>query len=83
MCLGGFAGYGTAMLLSYFVGQRLYPIPYPIRSMAGYAVIAAIFYFAITLIPKDYPVWLHLGISTPLILAFAGLIYWKELRKSR
>lgn len=80
---GGFAGYGTAMLLSYFVGQRLYPIPYPIRSMAGYAVIAAIFYFAITLIPKDYPVWLHLGISTPLILAFAGLIYWKELRKSR
>ena len=80
---GGFAGYGTAMLLSYFVGQRLYPIPYPIRSMAGYAVIAAIFYFAITLIPKDYPVWLHLGISTPLILALAGRIYWKELRKSR
>ena len=79
---GGFAGYGTAMLLSYFVGQRLYPIPYPIRSMAGYTVIAAILYFAITLIPTDYPLWLYLSISTPLILIFAGLIYWKELRKA-
>ncbi|MCR5851451.1 MAG: lipopolysaccharide biosynthesis protein [Bacteroidaceae bacterium] len=79
---GGFAGYGTAMLLSYFVGQRFYPIPYPIRSMAGYAIIAAIFYGAMTCIPSDWPIWLYIGISTLLILAFAGLIYWRELRNS-
>ena len=29
----GVAGYGTAMLLSYFVGQRYYPIRYPLASI--------------------------------------------------
>ena len=78
---GGVAGYGTAMLLSYFVGQRLNPIPYPIRSMAIYVIIAAVFYYAITLIPTEWPMWQYLTISTPLILAYAALIYWRELRK--
>ena len=79
---GGVAGYGTAMLLSYFVGQRIYPIPYPIRSMAAYTVLTAAFYYAITCIPSDAPVWLHLGISTALILILAAIIYWKEIRKA-
>jgi O-antigen/teichoic acid export membrane protein len=78
---GGFAGYGTAMLLSYFVGQQLNPIPYPIRSMAIYTAIAAVFYYAMTLIPTDWQVWQYLAVSTPLILAFAALIYWRELKK--
>ena len=79
---GGVAGYGTAMLLSYFVGQRIYPIPYPIRSMAAYTVLTAAFYYAITCIPADAPVWLHLGISTAFILILAAIIYWKEIRKA-
>ena len=78
---GGFAGYGISMLLSYFVGQKYYPIPYPLRSMAAYAIIAAAFYYAITRIPPDCPQWKHLGISTLLILVFAGIIYWQELKK--
>ena len=77
---GGVAGYGTAMLLSYFVGQKLYPIPYPIWSMAGYTVLTAVFYYAITCIPADAPVWLHLGISTAIILAFAGIVYKREIK---
>ena len=71
------------MLLSYFVGQRLNPIPYPLRSMAAYTVIAALFYWAMTRIPEAWPTWQYLAISTAFILAFAGIIYWKELRKSR
>jgi len=77
---GGVAGYGTAMLLSYFVGQRLNPIPYPLRSLAGYTIVAAVFYYIMTCIPAGWSEWLHLCISTPLILAFAALIYWQELR---
>ena len=77
---GGVAGYGTAMLLSYFVGQRLYPIPYPIRAMAGYTVLTAACYYAITCIPADTPLWLHLGISTAIILAFAGIVYKREIK---
>ena len=78
---GGVAGYGTAMLLSYFVGQKINPIPYPIRSIAIYTAIAALFYYVMTLIPTEWPMWQYLAISTPLILAFAALIYWRELRK--
>ncbi len=78
---GGVAGYGTAMLLSYFVGQRLNPIPYPIRSMAGYTALAAVFYYIMTCIPEAWPEWQYIAISTLLILAFALLIYWRELRK--
>ena len=77
---GGVSGYGTAMLLSYFVGQRLYPIPYPIRAMAGYTVLTAACYYAITCIPADAPLWLHLGISTAIILAFAGIVYKREIK---
>lgn len=78
---GGFAGYGTAMLLSYIVGQRLYPIPYPLRSLAGYTAIAGAFYGAMTLVPSEWPMWQYLAICTLLILAFAAIIYCKELRR--
>ena len=78
---GGFAGYGTAMLLSYIVGQRLYPVPYPLRSLTAYTAIAGAFYGAMTLVPSEWPMWQHLAISTLLILAFAAIIYCKELRR--
>ena len=78
---GGVAGYGTAMLLSYFVGCRLNPIPYPIRSMAGYTAVAAVLYYAMTLFPTDWPMWQSLVLSTFLILAYCAVIYWCELRR--
>ena len=36
---GGFAGYGTAMLISYFVGQKYYPIQYPLKDIFMYVAI--------------------------------------------
>ena len=33
---GGVAGYGTAMVLSYIVGQRKNPIPYTLKDCAFY-----------------------------------------------
>ena len=80
---GGVAGYGTAMLLSYVVGQRLNPIPYPMRSIAAYTATAAALYFAMTLIPAGWPLWQRLALSTLLILAFAAIIYRKEIRIHR
>ena len=43
---GGVAGYGTAMVLSYFVGQKKYPINYDIKGMMKYIVITAGLYLA-------------------------------------
>lgn len=78
---GTLAGYGTSMLLSYFVGQKFYPISYPLRSIAAYTILAAAIYGAMMLIPSSWPEWQYLCISTPLILVFAGVIYRCELRK--
>ena len=80
---GGVGGYGTAMLLSYFVGQKYYPIPYPIGTLAFYAILAAAFYWAMTLVPETWPEWQYVGLSTVLILVYAAIIYKKELRNSR
>ena len=79
---GGVAGYCVPMLLSYFVGQKYYPIPYPIRSLAAYTIIAALFYGLMTLMPEAWPTWLYVTLSTLLILIYAVIIYKRELRKS-
>ena len=37
----GLAGYGTAMLLSYFIGAKKYPVPYDLRSALFYVLLTA------------------------------------------
>ena len=73
----GCAGYGTAMLLSYFVGQKYYPIRYPIRSMAVYVLLALVLTAAILLVPVPNA-WLRLAYRTFLLLLFAAFIVKRE-----
>lgn len=69
----GFAGYGTAMVLSYFVGQRYYPIAYPLRSIGGYVLITLIF-FAIMKGTEAYipQLGLRLLVNTACIVLFVA-----------
>ncbi len=76
---GGFAGYATAMVLSYIVGQRINPIPYPLRSIAVYVAMTALFYGAMECVPEEWSVVLRLGANTLLILAFVGHILYHDL----
>jgi O-antigen/teichoic acid export membrane protein len=75
----GVAGYGTAMLLSYVVGQHYYPIVYPLRSIAVYVALAALFFVAMQAVPAEWPATLRLGINTLLILLFVGHILYHDL----
>ena len=43
---GGFAGYATAMLLSWFIGQRKYPVKYDMRTILGFFALTLIIFFA-------------------------------------
>ena len=70
----GVAGYGTAMLLSYAIGQRKYPINYPLKSIAVYVAIAAAFTAVMVLTPRTLPVAVRLGINTLLIVLFVAHI---------
>ena len=74
----GFAGYGTAMLLSYFVGQKKYPISYPLKSIAAYVLLAALLYVAGLYLPVENMV-LRLAWRTLLLLVFVAYIVRQDL----
>lgn len=75
----GVAGYGTSMLLSYFVGQSKNPIPYPLKSIGIYVLVAALFLGVMLCLPSAWPSWVRLGINTLLIAAFVGHIIYHDL----
>ena len=74
----GFAGYGTAMTLSYFVGQKYYPIKYDLSGIGKYVALALIC-FVIMKLCRDYigGIWLILP-NTLLILLFLAYIVKKD-----
>lgn len=75
---GGFAGYGTAMLLSYFVGQKHYPINYPVKEMMLYVGVTLVMFAAMRFTNADLPVWAALSVNTLLILLFMAMIVKRD-----
>jgi len=76
---GGVAGYGTAMVLSYIVGQIKNPIPYPMKSMGVYVLLTALFFALMQYVPAEWPVLLRLAVNTALIGAFVGHILYHDM----
>ena len=76
---GGVAGYGTAMVLSYVVGQKKNPIPYPMKDMATYVIATAVLYAVMKILPTSWPAILTLTVNTLLIILFTALIIKKDL----
>ena len=68
----GVAGYATAMLLSYFVGQRYYPINYPISRILSYVALAAVLYCGMAVANSRLPLWGAVGVNTALIAVFVA-----------
>ena len=75
---GGFAGYGTCMLLSYFIGQKKSPINYPLMDIFKYVLLAAVLY-VVYLGAKPLPTWLALIINTVLIGIYLVYLVKKDL----
>ena len=75
---GGFAGYGVAMLISYFVGQKYYPIDYPLKDIAIYILLAVVFFFLMKYAAAWHPV-ASIAFNTLLIGVFVAYIIWKDL----
>ena len=75
---GGFAGYGVAMLTSYFVGQKYYPLNYPLKDISLYVVLACIFYLLMRT-AADWPLMASLAFNTVLILCFVAVIIKRDL----
>ena len=75
---GGVAGYGTAMVLSYIVGQKKNPIPYPMKDMVVY-VIWTICFFCLMQTSRHWPIAGELAFNTILIGLFVGWIIYRDL----
>ena len=78
----GFAGYGTAMLLSYFVGQKKYPIPYNLRAIGSYVALAALLYGVASWVSIEN-LWLRLAFRSLLLLLFLGWTIKQEFLKRK
>ena len=74
----GFSGYATAMLLSYFVGQKKYPINYPIAEIMAYVGIAAVLFVGMTFTNRQLGTAAALAVNTVLIALFAAYIVKKD-----
>ncbi len=77
---GGVAGYGTAMVLSYLVGQKKNPIPYPMKDMAIYVFITAFLTALIYLHEEQF----HFGLgslvfNTVCIILFVAYIIKRDM----
>ena len=75
---GGFAGYGVAMLISYFVGQKYYPINYPMKEISFYVVLAFVLYGFMRAADEWTPI-ISMSFNTLLVLLFAGIIIYRDL----
>ncbi len=76
---GGFAGYGVAMLLSYFIGQKYYPVPYDIKKIFLFIGSGALIYFAYEGVSAKCSLSLALTVGTLLLGVYVLLIY-KEIK---
>ena len=74
----GLAGYFTVTLLSYFVGQKKYPINYDLKGIGMYVLLAAVLYVASVFIVPENVVF-RLLFRTGLLFVFIAFIVKKDL----
>ncbi len=74
----GFAGYLTAMTLSFLVGQHYHPIRYPMKDIAVYAGLALAAFTAMHYSTKLLPLWGSLTVNTALVLAYISVMIRKD-----
>ncbi len=68
------------MVISYFLGQKNYPIPYNLRSAGSFFLLSMILFAGITITYLNVnDLWLRLGINTVLILIYLSMVIKKEL----
>ena len=74
----GFLGNATAMVLSYIVGQRKYPIDYPLKSIGVYVLIGGLFFAIISYTNANLSVAAALGINTLVIILFIAHVLYHD-----
>ncbi len=75
---GAFVCYLSMMLASYFIGQRIYPIQYDLRSALRYTLLAAVLYIVAECVPIE-PLFWRLLFRTMLLAVFVVYLLRHDL----
>ncbi len=77
---GGVAGYGTAMVLSYIIGQRKNPIPYPMKDICIYVLMTVFLTTLMYIHEERFQLGLaSLAFNTMCIVLFVVYIVRRDL----
>lgn len=76
---GGLAGYGVAMLMSWFIGRRKYYVDYDGRTIFTFIIVGLAYYSIYTGFCTGMSMPLQLGIGTLLLLSYCS-IAWRFLK---
>ncbi|MCQ2268471.1 MAG: lipopolysaccharide biosynthesis protein [Bacteroidaceae bacterium] len=71
---GGFAGYFTAMTLSYVIGQKKNPIHYDMKGMSIYVLMTVLLFAISQNLPHDWNMWVKMGFNTLLLMIFIAYV---------
>ena len=74
---GGLVGYGVCVLLSYFIGQKKNPVPYPVGTILGYFALTLALFALMQYVHIDNMV-LRLLFNTMVLAIFVAVILWRE-----
>ena len=76
---GGLAGYGTSMILSYLVGQKKNPIPYPMSAIVIYFIAAMALFGIMKWGERNLPAWASFIWNNVMIASFVFRIIKSDL----
>ena len=76
---GGLAGYGICVLMSYFIGQRKNPVPYPVKTILGFFAMALALYFVMQKVAIE-PLGWRLAFNTAMLLVYVAVFAMCEKR---
>ena len=80
--LGTIVGYAVMCLLSYFMGQKHYPVNYNIPKMLFYFVLAIGLYLFSSkiIVPMVDSLWMRNFIHISFIMAYLGIAYMWDIK---
>ena len=74
------ACYGSMMIISYYWGQKVYPIPYQVMRLIGYILLVVLIgqSFEWMMTGMEISNVMRLAVSTTLVIFFLGVVIWAE-----
>ncbi len=76
--------YSSMMAISYFIGQKYYPIPYNIKKILLYVFLGLFLYLiSLPFEPLNNYDWLGYAYQTFLLITYVLIVYFKEIRKEK